>query len=197
MGQRLHSLDGFWNIPNLVGIDHQRDIRADHRTCYAEPTLIIFRISTDLKFDMPIALLNRFAAEPFELLVRITQPPGGCRITLKTIRLQVGDPLLSMLTLLLKHGDGLISGQHIREIAQIQVSDECDWLHITDELPEREARSTRRQVPYRIHYSGTSQVDNAFIRAEPAKLRICSEFTVGFSGVIAQLSHIAANKAIR
>lgn len=94
MGKRLDPLDGLGHLPDLVGVDHQRHVGADHRAGDPQATLVVLGIGADLELDMAVAFVHRFPAQAGQLLVRIAEPPRRGGVAGEALLAQLGDALL-------------------------------------------------------------------------------------------------------
>ena len=73
-GQRTHPVDGFLHLPDLVGINHQMAVRAQHFTGNAQTANIVWLIAADFELDMVKTCVNCFLAETAQFFVPIAEP---------------------------------------------------------------------------------------------------------------------------
>ena len=61
-----------------------------------------------------------------------------------------------------------LAGERVREVPHVGGVDEFFRGHVGKQLPQRLAGPARGHVPHGVHHGGEGEVDDAFLRAEPA-----------------------------
>ena len=78
--QRLHLGDGLVHVPALVGVHHQRAIRADLLAHDRGAADVVLEVLPDLHLEGRPPLRDGLAAQAPHLVVRISEPPGRRRV---------------------------------------------------------------------------------------------------------------------
>ena len=78
--QRVDPLDRLRHIPDLVRVDHQRRVRADHLARDGQAADVVVEVGADLELDVPVAGVDRLLAEPPQLVVGVAEPAGARRV---------------------------------------------------------------------------------------------------------------------
>lgn len=136
--------------PYLVGIHHQ-DVALvipNSLTGNLQAALVILEASTNLQLEVLVSLRNTLIKQLLQLLLAVAQPTstGGVRRhslaglgLLDTIRLASLD--------LLEHGQRLLGGDSIGDVAEVNAAHELLGGHVRDDAPDRLAQGLGPQIP--------------------------------------------------
>ncbi len=174
-GQSAHARDGLFDVPPLVGVDHQRSIRTDRLAHERNTTIVVRGRRPDLDLEVRPAFGERVGAGLDDPLVRIPNPAGRGRIrgvsrcqqllrSRELRRLFVG-----------QHLERLVRCQRVGDVAKVDAMNDLSGSHVRQQLPERLAFGLGVQVPDGIDDGGHRQVDDAFFRTKPPQLRIARQ----------------------
>ena len=89
----------------------------------------------------------------------------------------------------------LLRGEHVLEVAQVQQRDELLRREIEQQLPERNAARFRPEIEAGVRDGGQGEVDDAFVRPQPAILRVIGDASLHGAQLRHQLLDIAADAA--
>ena len=164
------------HVPHLVRVDGQAHVGADGLARQSEPAQVVVEVAADLELDLPEALdLRLLLGERHHLLVRVAQPSGRGRIARIAVLEQVGDALLPACPPGLEDRDGLVRGERVAHIAEVERGDELLGLHVGEQAPQRLAGALGLDVPQGRQHGADRHVLDALFGAEPAQLGIVHE----------------------
>ena len=87
---------------------------------------------------------------------------------------------------------GLLPGQHVRDVLEIETIDELLGRHIGEQPPEGLARVSGEHVPDGIHDSAAGHVNDALLRAQPLQLAVTAQPLVEAADIGSNLVKIPA-----
>ena len=71
--------------------------------------------------------------------------------------------------------DGFGFGDGVVDVAEVDGFDELMRLHLGEELPERFVFGAGVEIPHCVDEGSAGEMDDAFLRAEPAELGVVAE----------------------
>ncbi len=146
-GQCLHPLDRLADFPDLVGVDHEVTVGADHLAGDGEPAYVILDIAPDLHLHMVEAGIDRLAAQPAQLIVVIAEPAGRGGVAGIALALEDGDALRLAGLGLPKDGERLATIEDVGEVAIVDDVGDLLRRHVGDQTPDRLAGLPWRAGP--------------------------------------------------
>lgn len=143
---------------------------------------------------MLISLLNTLIKQLLQLLLTVSQPAStGCirRHSLASLSL-LNTVLLATLDLL-EHGQRLLGGNSIRDVAEVNAAYELLGGHVRNNAPDRLAQGLGPQIPEAVDDGTQSQVDDTLLGADPAQLAVGDQVAPGLTPVGGELVEVFAN----
>src|SRR3954453_6399168 len=80
LGQLAHPVDRLTNLPTLIGVDANVDVRPHARPGNAHPANVFLDITPNLELDHSEAALDRLFRQPLKLGVVVAEPARTCRV---------------------------------------------------------------------------------------------------------------------
>ncbi len=172
-----HPVDRLGDVPALVRVDRDADVRTHRVPGDREATDVVLHGTTDLELHLREAVRDGLPAEAVELLVGVPEPAGRRRVggvaggeegfrTGSATRFRVPKDL-----------ERVIAGEDVAQVAEVDEFDELLRRHGGQQLPERQTRAFRLEVPEGVHDGADRHVHDALLRAEPAQLGVVDELT--------------------
>src|SRR5690606_35886641 len=119
LGESAHPLDGLADLPALVGVDADADVRADGFAGQPHPVAVLLEVAPDLELDHAETVGDRLPAEPDELVVAVAEPSGRVRVGGVAVRLQLGDALGFAGRAPAEDVQGLVLGQGVTQMLEV------------------------------------------------------------------------------
>src|SRR5690606_35832076 len=94
-GERSDPFDGRGDLPALVRVDRDREVRPADLARLAEPADVVLEIGADLELDLGEAVGHGLTGEALELLIGVAEPPGARGVRRISGREQFGLALLA------------------------------------------------------------------------------------------------------
>ncbi len=190
----VHPLDRLGDLPALVGVDRDREIRSAHLARLAEAADVVVEVCTDLELDLREAVGHRLASQALQLLVGVAEPAGARRVP----RVSGGDQLLlagpPSRFGVTQDAQRILAGERVGQVAEVHEVDELLRRHPGEELPERETCALGLDVPQGVDHGADRHVHDALLRAEPAQLRVADELAEGAAHVVQQRLELATDE---
>ena len=155
----------------LVRIDHQYIalVIANDTPRNSQPPSIRLNGRPNLKLKMLVSLTQRLLKQPLHLLLSVTQPARTSCISRHSSTIQrVLQSLRLAPLLLLQQLDRLFRCNRIRDIAEINALHKLLWSHIRHYSPYRLVEGLGPEIPDGVHDGTESEVNDAFLRSDPA-----------------------------
>lgn len=122
LGELLHVLDGLWDGPDLVGINHEEvalvvtnDLSGD-----AESLLVFGDAGSDLELEVFVASVEGLLQQTLHLVLAVTQPTSTGGVGRHcSVGLGVLDTLSLAGLLLLQHLNGFLFGDGIGDVSEV------------------------------------------------------------------------------
>lgn len=176
--QLLHILDRLGHAPHLVRIHHEHIplIEPDNLARNAQTVLILRHIAADLELEVAVPLAQRLLQQRLHLILTIPQPAGRGRVRRDGLRVE--RLLQTLLFALLRAGqdlERLFRGERVGDVAEVDQVDDLRRCHVCDDAPDGLAEGFGPQVPDGVYDRAEREVDDAFLGADPAELRVVDE----------------------
>jgi hypothetical protein len=129
--------------PYLVGIHHQNVtlIIPNSVTGNLQAALIILKTTTNLQLEVLISLLNTLIKQLLQLLLTVSQPASTCSIRRHSLAsLSLLNTVLLATLDLLEHGQRLLGGNSVGDVAEVNAGHELLGGHVRNDAPDRLAQ---------------------------------------------------------
>src|SRR5690606_29748380 len=136
---------------------------------------IVLKVTADLHLDVVEAGIDRFLAEAAELLLRIAEPAGRGRVAGIAFLLQGGDARRPAGFGPLPARDGLITGQYVGKVAEVDNGGDLFRREFGHQLPDGLALLLGQKVPEGVDDGAGGEVHGALVRADPAQLAVAGQ----------------------
>src|SRR5690606_9829059 len=146
-GQLVDPVDRLVHLPDLVGVDHQVTIRADDFTGDGEAADIVLEVAADLHLNVVEAGIDRLLAEAAQLVFGIAEPAGRGRVAGIAFLPEGGDALRLAGFGLLQNGNGLVTGQYVGKVAEVDNVGDLFRREFGHQLPDGLALLLGQKVP--------------------------------------------------
>ena len=174
-GELADARDGFLDVPLLVRVDHQLALAADRFTHQPHAPPVVVRPSADLDLEMREAVLDRFAAQRADLVVGVPHPSDRRRVGRIARAQQLRLALALRARVPLQDVERLVARERVCDVAEIDARDDLPRRHVRQQLPHRLAFHFSVEIPDGVDDRRQREMDHAFLRTEPAQLRVACE----------------------
>ncbi len=178
LGELADPLDRLRHVPDLVRVDHEVGVPADHLASDGEASVVVRAIGADLELDVAVALIHGLPKKAAELFVAVAEPAGARGVAGVAGFGELGDAVTARRRQLGEHRDGLVARDRVREVPEVGRVHELLRRHVDEQPPQRLAGDPRREIPHRVHHRREGEVHDALLRPEPAQLRVALELPV-------------------
>ena len=89
--------------------------------------------------------------------------------------------------MLFEQPDRLLRCQRVGHVAEVDARHELFWSHVDQQSPQRLALGLRVQIPHGVDDGRRRQVDDAFLRTDPAELTVAGDVPPPLAGVLGKL----------
>lgn len=186
LAELLHVVDCLRDGPDLVGIDHEDValVEADDFSCDPQASLVLLDVAANLDLEVPVSLGKGVSQKLLHLLFSISQPSRTCCVSRHSSALKRLFNALGLAGLLLaQHLNGLLRGDGVGDVAEINASDVFLWRHVGDDAPDGLVERLCPQIPDRVDDGAERKVDDALFGANPPQLAVVDEITPCLSPV--------------
>ena len=186
LGELLHVLDGLRDGPDLVGIDHEEValVVADDLSGDAQSLLVFGDAGSDLELEVFVTGVEGLLQQALHLVLAITQPTStGCVGRHRSVGLGMLDTLSLAGLLLLQHLNGLLFGDGICDVSEINARNELLRRHVSNNSPDGLVEGLGPQVPDGVDNGTKSKVNDTLLRANPSQLTVRDEVSPGLAPV--------------
>src|SRR5882672_2137858 len=171
-GQFQRTPDCLLDIPSLIGIHHELVSGPNFRAHQASPTKIVGGIATDLQLEMCPAQGQSLPAERTNLVVAKANPTCRGRICRIATLLKIALALYFVGGAFLQKIECFLRRDRIRNISEVNGSDDLLWLEVCKQFPERFSLNSCIEIPDSVNEGGSRKMNDAFLGSEPAELSI-------------------------
>ena len=183
LGELVDPVDGLGDLPSLVGVNGDRDVRADGSARDRHPSDVLFEVAADLELDEPKAVLDSLDGEPGQLLVVVAEPTRGGGVGGVSRAQELCGAGRAARLCPSEDAQGLIAGERIAEVAEVDQIDDLLGGQAREQLPQRLASTFGAQVPQGVEHRTRRHVHDALLGAEPPQLGVAGQLTTEVSEV--------------
>ncbi len=194
--QFAHPVDRLVHFPNLVRVDHQLAIRADHLARNAHAADVVLQVRAHLQLHVIEAGVDRLAAEPAQLVVAVAEPAGRGGVAGIALAFERGDPLGLAGRLLAQQFQRVRLAQAVAEITEVDGAHQLFRRHVGHQAPQGLAFGLGPQVPGGVDHRAGGQVDGALVRADPAQLAVRGHVAPEAAHVLADPVQVEAHHQV-
>ena len=132
-------------------------------------------VAPDLELQMGEAGGERLTRAVWKRVLRIADPPRRRRVRREALREEGRFAVRLRRLVAAEDFECLAARECVLDVAEVDARDELLRRHVDEQLPERLALELRVQIPDRIDDRRGREMDDAFLRTEPAQLRVGDE----------------------
>ena len=187
-----HPRDRLRHVPTLVRVDRDVDVGTHALTRQGQAPYVVCEVPADLQLDGAEPVGHRKLCQPSELVVVVAQPSraGGVR------GISIGQQRFLSLGLASDLGtqevEGLVGGEHVGQIAEVDDVDDLLRGQVCQQLPQGLPGALGLEVPQRVEHGAGRHVDDALLGAEPAQLRVRGELASDRAEVAQHRLHVTS-----
>ena len=174
-GQLAHPRDGLLDLPPLVGVDGDPDVRPARRPGDAEAADVVGQVGPHLELDLLEPVRDGLAAQPVQLVVVVAEPARGGGVGGVAVGEQRALAGRTAGTGPLQQLQRLLARERVGEVAEVHEVDELLGVEPGQQLPQRQPLALGAQVPQRVDHGADRHVHDALLGAEPAQLGVVDQ----------------------
>ncbi|GAA4938390.1 hypothetical protein GCM10023238_00090 [Streptomyces heliomycini] len=182
----LGPADRLVHVPALVGVDRDAHIRSDGRAGGPAAPQVVVEVGADLELDLAETVGDRPHGEPGEFPVVVAEPAGRGGVGGVAALQQQGGAFLGALPAAAQEGEGLLGGEGVGEVAEVDLADQPRGVGLGEQAPQRFVRAFGGQVPEGVDDGPDRHVHHALLGSEPAQLAVAGQVAVQDGGVGAE-----------
>ena len=180
---RSDPVDRLGDVPALVRVDRDLDGVPDGPPREREAPAVVVEVRPDLELDLGEAVRDGLLREGDELLVAVAEPARRRRVRRVAGGFELGDASSAPGLRGAEDVEGLVAGERVGEVAEVDDVDDLLGRHPRQQAPQRQAGALGAQVPQGVEDGAGGHVHDALLRAEPAQLRVVDEESPGAAEV--------------
>lgn len=180
----------------LVGIHHQdvTPVVTDGLPSDSQSATVLLHVGADLELEVLVALSDTLLQQRTQLILAVTEPPSTSSVCRHSPALfGLLDTLLLGGLDLLEQRNGLLWGDGVCDVAEVNAADELLRSHVRDNAPDGLIEGLGPQIPQSVDHGSQGKVDDTLLGSDPAQLAVGYQVTPCLAPVGGQLVQVLAD----